>query len=258
MANEPEVKPVVNSDVEAKLQAAEKAKAEIAADRDNLKKQYKATQEQLTAFAAKEAEREAVATKAAEEQQKKDLEAKGEYTKALKNLEDKYAKEKKEISDGVYNFVRGTVLPNTIKSLVVETGLNITPEALKDLPGMLKDRLNYDVTTGAMQVLDEKGQIMKDDKLNPISADVFLAQFVKDRPYLLKDTMAKTTGLTTADGGTQPIKPMTLAEIQHNPRAAKAYKEADPDGYAANIIGALPKSIADMMAMARAAKKAKQ
>jgi hypothetical protein len=246
MADEKKDAPIVDvKEFESKLQAAEKVKAEVIAERDSLKKQFKSTQEQLQAFAAKEAEREVAAQKEKEDNEKKALLAKGEYDKALAMERAKALSDLKSRDDIVNNLVEKKFIPSAIKALIIKTGLPVVPEALDDLADIARKEYSFNTDTTDLAV---NGKADAD----PVQ---HMAEFIKVRPYYIKDSQVKSTGLKPADGGRQKVNAMTLAQIQSNPQAGEAFRLSDPDGYKEVIESGMPKNIADVVSMAKAKKK---
>src|SRR5208282_1000069 len=117
---------------------------------------------------------------------------------ALASLEKKHAAEKTTLESRYQALIGKTLIPAAIRSAAV--GANVTAEALNDLPVLLKDTLRFNAETGALEVVGTDGQTMKDERLRPVAVQAHVESFIKSRPYLLRDTMVRNSGLRPGDG----------------------------------------------------------
>jgi hypothetical protein len=184
----------------------------------------KLQEEELTQYRQSEAERKAKETQTQEEQERAKLTEQGKYMEAVKLVETKHQSEVQNL----YSTINTTFVPAAIKSAGAKVK-NITPEALEDLPSLLTNRIKLHPKTFQPFVVDEKGEQLKDEKLNPISVESFVESFVKSRTYMLVDGMPKGTGATATSGG----KALTIEAAMADPKLGAEWKKSDPQGYQA-------------------------
>jgi len=234
------------ADAEAKLAAAEKAKAEIVADRDNIKKSHKTAQEQLQSLAQEKADKEAKLETERQEREKEKLLKNGEFEKALAMEREKHRKEREADKAVVEEIVQKRFVPSAIKTLALKTGLNVASDALNDIPELFGKEFEHDETTPSG--LKVKG---KPD----VDPQAHLTELLKTKTYLLKDTKVISTNLTTQDGRKQNVQPMTYDQIMNDKKAAREFKRQNPEAYKAVVDANTPKNVNDLMKLAQAKKK---
>ena len=200
---------------------------EAIAARKELKEAYRGLKEQFESLSAKESERALKEAREREESELSKLSEQGRYQEALASLEKKHAVEKTTLESRYQALIGKTLIPAAIRSAAA--GANVTAEALNDLPALLKDTLRFNVETGALEVVGTDGQILKDERLQPVAVQVHVESFIKSRPYLLRDTMVRSSGLRPGDGAHKTA--VTMEQALANPAANEAWKKADPEGY---------------------------
>lgn len=197
---------------------------ELASSRDALKEKARSYETELQKYRAEaeiRARQEAVKN---DEIQRKQLEDQGKYQEALKSTESQW----KGKLDNVRSQAAARLVPLAITSAAVKIQ-NLTPEAARDLPALLRDRIAIDENSLELYVRGDDGKPLLDDKLNAVPVEAYVAQFVAERPYLMTDAMPARHG--QAGGHAKPN--FEFSKTLENPELGKQWEAADPAGYEA-------------------------
>lgn len=201
------------------FEARDAARAEAAA--------AKAERDQL---AAEKAERDAEARKAKENAELQVLESKGQYEAAIQKTHARFETEKNETQKRHEAMLKRTLIPLSIRAAALEVP-DLTPEAARDLPMLLAPTIGIDPGTGEAFVAGPDGAPLKDpETLKPVPIQDHIKKFVSARPYMLKDRMARTTGLTPA--GAAGGEAWSVEKALKDPAYMMQWQKADPDGKA--------------------------
>ena len=214
--NKPEVKPE-EKPTAAPEDAGFKALKE---QRDSLKSTLKSQAAELEQLRALKAEHD----KAAKEKSDKELAAKGEYEKIIENNR----KEAELKQNTLINKMAINAIPILIKGAASKVA-NIAPGAMTDLPDMLDKYLALDADNFTVKVLNPDGTPMLDQKTGKaMDPDEFIQGFIKDRPYLLSDTLPVKHGLIPPNKG--PGKAKGIMEMSREETHAVIGTEVDSHG----------------------------
>ena len=195
---------------------------EVVSSRDALKEKARAYEAELGKYKAEAQVRAQAESVKSDEIQRKQLEEQGKYQEALRTTETKWK--------GQLDVVRATAAARLVP-LAIQTAAgqiqNLTPEATKDLPALLRDRIAIDENTLELYVKGPDGKPLMDDKLNPVGVEAYVQSFVAERPYLMTDAMPARHG--QAGGKAKPN--FDFSKTLENPDLGKQWEAADPAGY---------------------------
>lgn len=192
----------------------------IIAERDELKGKVRDMSSKLDELFSEKQARDAKAKADAEKAEMAQMEEQGKYREALQKTNQTW----EERHRGYQQKVTSTLLPNAIKAAASAIP-NIDPDAIEDLPALLRDRVQLDPDTLQPMVLGPDGKQLKDDSLNPISLDDFVSEFVRSRPRMLLDSTARGSGAKPGRGAGQ--RAVTMADLLNDPALAKDISEED-------------------------------
>jgi len=150
-----------------------------------------------------------------------ELEQQGKYKEALELQEKRH-------SDFIAQHrqrVESRILPLAIKSAASKVK-GITPEALEDLPYLLRDHVSLDHDTFEPFVKGEDGKPLTNEKLQPITVDDFVTSFVQKRTYMLADSMPGKHGKQASQTATS----FTIEQAMKDAKIYEEWEKADPDG----------------------------
>lgn len=214
-----EVTPPAPSGDRAGLEAAIKA-------RDAAKDEARKAVEKLAELEAWKKSQEEAANQAEEEKRRQQLEKEGEYQTALEEAKKKHEADMASIQAKV----QAALLPSAIQAAASKIE-NITPEAIGDLPTLLRDRIAVDPVTLQPFVKGEDGQPMKDPTtLKPVPVDEFIGKYVDEKPYLKKDTQVVGRGVKPGPQDA-PVDGFTVAAALKDQKVMKRWQEVDPEGH---------------------------
>lgn len=195
---------------------------EVVSSRDALKakaKEYEVELQKFRADAEARARQESIKN---DELQRKQLEEQGKYQEALRTTETKW----KTQLEQTRSQAAAKLVPLAIQT-AASTIANLTPEAVRDLPALLRDSIAIDENTLELYVRGQDGKPLMDDKLNAVQVNDFVRGFVAERPYLLTDSLPARHGQTS--GKAKPN--FDFAKTIDNPELAKQWQAADPEGF---------------------------
>jgi hypothetical protein len=195
---------------------------EVVSSRDALKEKARAYESELAKYKAEAQVRAQAEAVKSDEIQRKQLEEQGKYQEALRTTESKW----KNQLDTVRSTAAARLVPLAIQTAAGQIQ-NLTPEAARDLPALLRDRIAIDENTLELYVKGTDGKPLMDDKLNPVPVEAYVQSFVAERPYLMTDAMPARHG--QAGGKAKPN--FDFAKTIDNPELGKAWEQADPAGY---------------------------
>lgn len=196
-------------------------------DRETELEKYKSEIEQTRA------EKEA----AARAKQASELEQQGKYKEALELQEKRF----NETISQQKARVESRILPLAIKSAASKVK-GITPEAMEDLPYLLRDHVGLDHETFEPFVKGDDGKPLTNEKLQPVTVDEFVTSFVTKRSYMLADSMPGRHGAKAP----QDAKSFTIEQAMKDAKIYEEWEKADPEG-----LRAAEAAYLDPMAVAR-------
>lgn len=196
---------------------------EVVEDRNSLKNSVRQMTEQLQQLKSAEEARKAKEAESQQQQEQQKLEAEGNYKQALENTEKKWSEKYSKLNDSVTR----RLVPMAISTAASQVK-GLAPEVIKDLPNMVKDHVRVDPETLQVVVIDDEGKQVVDDKLNPVTLEAWLGNFVSERPYLVVDNLPASHG-STQNGGAKAGQFSFEAAL--NDRALMdQWEKADPEG----------------------------
>ena len=201
----------------------------VISQRDSLKKAKVEAETKVAQYEAEKAAHEAKQAIRREEEANKQMAEKGQYVELL-------AKKDKQREDAIRDIklaVQKTVLPIWIKAAASEIS-NLTPEARKDLPFLLKEYIKVDEFGNA--TVTENGLPKLDDGGKPVDPIDFIKTFVQARSYMILDAMPKSHGGSgsgaEASKGAKSIEAMMES---HDNKALAEWQTRDPAGFTASL-----------------------
>jgi hypothetical protein len=189
----------------------------------DMKKSRRDLEARIQAYEAKDAERAARNERTRLESEQERLQSEGKFKEALGLTEQKYQKQ----IDSLTSRISDKFVPAAIAAAASKVR-NLTPEAMRDLPLLLRDSLGFDQEKLEVYVRGADGKPMIDERLAQVGVDQFVQKFVAERPYLTVDSMPRTHGGGVGTGTKEP----TFAEVLDDPKAASEWSQRDPEGYA--------------------------
>jgi len=199
---------------------------EAVQSRDAAKSKMREYEAEIARYRQAETERAAREAQAKEEQERSKITETSKAQDYIKQQELKWQSEK----DSIYKTIHEKYVPTAIKAAASKIK-GLTPEAVEDLPSLVSSRIKIDPKTFETYVADEKGEPLKDEKLNPVSVESFIEQFTKPRTYMFVDAMPKGTGATSTTSG----KAFTMEAALNDRKLDMEWKKLDPAGYQAAL-----------------------
>lgn len=195
--------------------------------RDEAKSRNRELTERLTSAEQKLQEIEAKSQQIQEERKRAQLEQEGKYSEALQLTEQKHVQNYQKLS----GLASSKLVPMSIRSAAagIET---LTPEAISDLPQLLRDRIKLDPNTLDPTVLGDDGKPMTDESLKPVTVEAYVREFVKTRPYLHKASVPAKHGIMAQAGGDVEY---SIERCKDSPAKMARWATEDPTGYAAAV-----------------------
>lgn len=222
-----EVKPVVAE--EKPVEAPPEWKQEftkVIAQRDSFKKKVAEVEAKVHQYEAEKAAHEAdlVARREAAENAK--MAEAGQYQELLAKKD----KQRETEVQGLKQRVSQTILPLWIRAASSEIS-NLTPEAHKDLPSLLKEYIRVDENGNAQVQIN--GLPKLDDNGKPVDPISFIKEFVSERKYMILDGMPKSHGGNNGAGGKVSEGAKTIEVMMENRdnKALGEWQAKDPTGF---------------------------
>ena len=198
----------------------------VVGQRDQLKAKAAEAEAKVAAYEAEKAQHEAEKAARREEETNKKLAEQGQYQELLAKKDKQRIDEVGRIKEAVSK----NVVPLWIRAASSEIP-NLTPEARRDLPKLLREYIKVD-ESGTAQVLNEQGLPALTEDGKPVDPAEFIKSFVVARSYMLVDGMPKSHGAAGSTG--EPSKAVkdfeTLMAAKDN-KALGDWQEKDPAGF---------------------------
>jgi hypothetical protein len=194
--------------------------------RDQLKAKFGETEQKLQEFQAKEAAHAAELAARREAEENKKLAEKGQYEELLAKKDRQRTEEVGRIKEAVVKNVTGLWIRAAASEIP-----NLTPEARRDLPLLLKENIRVD-EFGQAQVVNEAGLPRLDDNGKQVDPIEFIKSFVSARSYMLLDGMPKSHGGSSTTGEpTKAAKDIETMMATKDNKAMADWQEKDPAGF---------------------------
>jgi len=194
-------------------------------ERDRAKERLRALEAEAADLRARDAERARVGACAKDEAERAQLEREGKYREALEAATRKHAGELTALRGAAHR----RLLPAAILA-AAQAIPNIAPDALSDLPQLLRHRVRLNDETLDVEPLGEDGKPLTDEHARPVPLDQFVSTFVQARPYLLLDRMQPGTGVTPGQGRGGGAE-LSIEAALRDGQVAAAWRARDPEGY---------------------------
>jgi len=196
----------------------------VISQRDTLKAKASEYEAKVREYEAEKATIEAASNSAREEADNKKLAEEGNY----KDLLAKKDKQREAELLAIRSKLSSTVLPIWIRAASSEIE-NLTPEARKDLPSLLREYIHVDESGVATVINSDKTSKLNDDgtKVDPIK---FIKDFVAERKYMILDAMPKSHGGTSGSGSVVSNGAKTIEAMMevHDKKAMAEWQERAP------------------------------
>jgi hypothetical protein len=194
----------------------------VVAQRDGLKSKLGETEQRLSQYEAEKAAHESEKAARREQDEQKKMAEQGQWQELLAKKDKQHKEEVGRIKEAVTK----NVVPLWIRAAASEVP-NLTPEARRDLPLLLREYIRVD-EFGQAAVVHETGLPALDDNGKPVDPVAFIKSFVGARSYMLLDGMPKAHGGSGAGEPTKAVKDIeTMMESKDNEGMAK-WQATDP------------------------------
>jgi hypothetical protein len=194
-------------------------------ERDRAKERLRALEAEAADLRARETERARTDARTKDEAERGQLEREGKYREALEAAGRKHAAELTALREAA----RRRLLPAAILAAARQVPA-LAPDALSDLPELLRPRVRLNDETLDVEPLGEDGKPLTDEHARPVALDQFVATFVQARPYLLLDRMQPGTG-TAPGAGQGGAAELSMEAALRDGQVAAAWRARDPEGY---------------------------
>jgi hypothetical protein len=194
-------------------------------ERDRAKERLRALETEASELRTRDAERARAEARAKDAAERTQLEREGKYREALEAATKKHAEDLTRL--------RGAAQRRLLPAAILAAARQIpqlAPDALGDLPELLRPRVRLNDETLEVEPLDADGRPLTDEHGRAVGLDAFVGSFVQARPYLLLDRMQPGTGLAPGQGRGGAAEVSVEAALR-DPQVAAAWRARDPEGY---------------------------
>lgn len=199
---------------------------QIIAQRDDFKTRYKSMESEHNTLKSRLQELEQAEAARNQKSEQDKLEAQGKYQEAVELTKKKYSEQFGQFQSRVVS----KLVPAAIAAAAAELE-NVAPEAIKDIPSLVGQKIRLNLETLEPEVIGDDGKVVVDpETLKPVTIKDFVSKYISERPYLLLDRTVGNSGLKPGQKGA-PGGGWDMAKALADPKYAKAWKDADLEGY---------------------------
>jgi len=171
---------------------------EVISYRDQNKQQLAALQQQAADATAKLAEIEQAKQEAEQQKEQEKLLERGEFDKALQAREMEWRKtteEKVQAKDKLIQKIASNAIDTTLTNAIMSVeGIDTSDTKLvSDIKQVMQSAVRFNTETLEAEVVGPDGYPMTHEG-NKVTLEQFAKQFLEERPYFLKKSVAKTPG----------------------------------------------------------------